>query len=280
MIAAHREQDKCIKEIVVKLPSTPLFNSVAAAWFRCIFVCFFAVIVAACAASPSQDDRRESVSDADKFESFNRQVFRFNDTVDRWVLKPVAIGYDKVLPSPVKTGVGNFFSNLREIRNIVNDGLQWKWKQAANDTGRLLLNSTVGILGLFDVATEAGLEKSDGENFTQTLAKWGVPRGSYLVLPFWGPTTVRGGFSIPADWYLWPVNYVESSDARLALNALDIVHGRAEILETEELISGDRYLFIREVYLQRLEFLENDGVVEDDFGDDFGDDEYDFDEEL
>lgn len=239
---------------------------------KVLFVCFFVALLGACASNPQSGNQAKS--DADKFEGFNRGVFKFNDTVDSWVLKPVAKGYDKVVPSPVKTGVGNFFGNLGEVTNIINDGLQWKWKQAANDTGRLLMNSTIGIFGLFDVASRAGLEKSDGENFTQTLAAWGVPRGSYLVLPFLGPTTVRGGFSLPADWVTSPMQYVEPTRDQIIANAVNIVHIRSELLESEALISGDRYLFIREAYLQRLEFLENDGKVEDDFGDEFEDDEY------
>jgi len=247
---------------------------------RLLFICLLAVLTGACASTPQPNVQSGEENNSDKFEGFNRKVFVFNDTVDRWFLKPIAKGYDKALPSPVKTGVGNFFDNLGEVGNIVNDGLQWKWKRAANDTGRLLLNSTIGLLGLFDVASEAGLQQSDGENFTQTLARWGVPRGSYLVLPFLGPTTVRGGVSIPFDWYTSPIRYLESANAQLAADALAVVHDRAELFEVEELVSGDRYLFIREVYLQRLEFLEQDGVVEDSFGADFEDDEYEFDEEF
>ncbi|WP_245929375.1 MlaA family lipoprotein [Agarilytica rhodophyticola] len=258
----------------------------AARLYKAFFVCFLLSFLGACASTPNNanvdpdnPDIQAQVKEknVDSLEGFNRVMFRFNDTFDYWLLKPIARGYNWITPSPVKTGVGNFFSNLGEIRNIVNDGLQWKWKQASNDTGRFLLNSTIGLVGLIDVASAAGLEKSDGENFSQTLAKWGVGRGSYLVLPFLGPTTVRGGLSMPADWVTDPTFYLESSNATIALSALNIIHTRSELLKAEDLISGDRYLFIREAYLQRLDFLENDGVVEDDFGDgeDFGDDEYD-----
>ncbi len=246
-------------------------------------VCFLILILSGCASNTqvSQGDGSEEQvqhTAVDKFERFNRATFKFNDTVDRWLLKPVAKGYSAGVPKPIRLGVGNFFSNLGEIPNIINDGLQWKWKQVANDSGRFLMNSTLGIFGLFDVASQAGLEKDDGENFTQTLAAWGVPRGPYLVLPFLGPTTVRGGVSYPFDWAMSPLQYTDAN-TQIGLNALDIVHDRAELLQTEELISGDRYLFIREVYLQRLEYIENDGVVEDDFGggdDEYFDDEYDF----
>ncbi len=235
----------------------------------------FIMLSLGCASTPPSDTE-EQVANAnvDKFESFNRTMFKFNDVMDRWLLKPVAKGYSKVLPGPVKTGVGNFFSNLGEVSNIINDGLQWKWKQASNDSGRLLLNSTFGLLGVFDVASKAGLEKNDGENFGQTLSAWGVPRGSYVVLPFLGPNTVRGSFSIPVDWATSPIQYLESTNARIGANAVDFVHTRYELLDAEDLISGDRYLFVREAYLQRLEYLEQDGNVVDDFGDGFGDDEY------
>jgi len=242
-----------------------------------LFVC----LLGACASAPQHNASGDDVakSDVDKFEGFNRAVFSFNDTLDRWTLKPVAKGYDKVVPGPIKAGIGNFFGNLGEVTNIINGGLQWKWKQAANDTGRLLMNSTVGLLGLIDVASKAGLEKNPGENFTQTLATWGVPRGSYLVLPFLGPTTLRGAGATPVDWATSPVQYLESDNARWGATAVDLIHTRAELLKAEEFASGDRYLFIREAFLQRLNYLENDGEVEDDFGDDFGDDDdYGFDE--
>ncbi|VUD56824.1 putative phospholipid-binding lipoprotein MlaA [Thalassocella blandensis] len=212
----------------------------------------------------------------DRFESFNRAVFSFNMTADRWLIKPVAKGYDFILPDPVQSGIGNFWGNLKEVSNVVNDGLQWKWKQAANDSGRFLINSTVGVLGFFDVARKMGLEKNEGENFTQTLAAWGVPRGPYLVLPILGSNTVRGTISLPVEWKLSPTSYINNFEARMGAKALEQLHVRTELLGTEELATGDFYVFVREAYMQRLKYLENDGKVEDSFGDDFGDDDYDF----
>lgn len=229
------------------------------------------------AADASTDDESASEEDKqDRFESFNRAMFSFNMTADRWLIKPVAKGYDYILPDPVQSSIGNFWGNLREVSNVVNDGLQWKWGQAANDSGRFLINSTVGLLGFFDVARKMGLEKSDGENFTQTLAAWGVPKGPYLVLPVLGPSTVRGTISLPADWKLSPTSYINDFEVRMGVKALEQLHTRAELLATEELATGDFYVFVREAYLQRLEYLENDGKVEDSFGDEFGDDDYDF----
>lgn len=268
------------KDLNVKLFSridAPVWQSTV----RIICVCFLIAGLGACASNPNtqfNDGTQPEEVKNDRFESFNRVTFKFNDTLDAWFLKPVAKGYSSVIPKPLRRGVGNFFSNLGEVSNIINDGLQWKWKQAANDTGRLLINSTLGLFGLFDVAAKTGLEKSDGEDFTQTLAAWGVPRGPYLVLPFLGPTTVRGGVSFPVDWVTSPMQYVDSTNTQIVLNGVEIVHDRSELLQTEELISGDRYSFIREVFLQRLEYLEKDGEVVDDFGGEFDDDEYGDDE--
>jgi len=247
---------------------------------KLIFAVFLLVLLGACASAPqsSSSEEPEMEKPVDRFEGFNRTVFSFNDTIDRWLLKPVAKGYDWILPDPVQASVGNFFDNIGEVPSIINSSLQWKWERAAHDTGRLLVNSTVGVLGLFDVASKTGLDKKDPESFNQTLAEWGVPRGSYLVLPFLGPSTVRGTGALPAEWVTNPIQYLASSNAQLGANVVTIVHDRAELLDAEDLISGDRYLFIREAYLQRLDYLENDGQVSDDFGDDdFGDDDdYDF----
>ncbi len=221
------------------------------------------------------EDGFENEITKDNFESFNRAMFSFNMTLDRWFFRPLAVGYTKIAPQPVETGIGNFFSNLREIRNVINDVLQWKWKQAGNDTGRFLLNSTVGLVGFLDVAKHAGLPESDGEDFGQTLAVWGVPQGPYIVVPFLGPHTVTSGVGLPADWVSHPLWYVENKYVAYGAVGLDMLHTRSELLAAEELMSGDTYIFIRDAYLQRREFLINDGIVEDDFGS--GDDEeFDF----
>lgn len=238
-----------------------------------LLVVILAVFTGACASNKQQENETEfeSLSSRDSYEAWNRKVFAFNDGLDRILLKPVAKGYLAVTPKPVETGVSNFFSNLGEITNIVNDVLQWKWKQAGNDTGRFLLNSTVGLAGLVDVAQKAGLTKSDGEDFGQTLAVWGVPQGPYLVLPFLGPSSVGNLPAIPVDWYTNPVAYLDPDRDRYLVTAADLVQTRAALLEAEDLISGDRYTFIRDAWLQRREYLINDGKIEDEFGDEFGD---------
>ncbi len=212
----------------------------------------------------------------DPLEGYNRAMHGFNDTLDRYVLKPVAKGYRVVTPNPVENGVNNFFGNLLEIRNILNDVLQWKWKQAGNDTGRFLVNSTVGIAGIFDVAKYMNLEKSEGEDFGQTLATWGVGQGPYIVLPFLGPSNLRDTVGLPLDWVADPVGYIEHVPTRNSTRAFDYVVDRAAVLDAEKFVSGDRYTFLREAYTQRRNYLISDGAIEDDFGDgDFESDEYD-----
>jgi len=218
----------------------------------------------------------EEPADRDPWEGFNRAVFRFNDTADRWVLKPAATSYRQVTPIFMQSGISNFFGNLGEVTNTFNGVLQGKWGQAGNDAGRFLVNSTVGIAGLFDVAQYMGLERGDGEDFGQTLAVWGVPSGPYVVLPLLGPSTVRDAPAEVVDWYTDPLAYVEHNPTRYSLTALDMVQIRASLLQAESLLQGDRYLLLRDAYLQRREYLIKNGEQEDDFGSDEVDDEYDF----
>ncbi|WP_153039242.1 VacJ family lipoprotein [Microbulbifer sp. Q7] len=216
----------------------------------------------------------EEPEDRDPWEGFNRAMFRFNDTADRWFLKPAAVSYRQITPVFMQTGISNFFANMHEVNNVLNNILQWKWGQASNDTGRFLINSTVGVVGLFDVAQHMGLERSDGEDFGQTLAVWGMESGPYLVVPFMGPSTVRDAPAIVVDWYTNPLTYLEDNAVENTLKGIDLIQLRASLLQTESLLQGDRYVLMRDAYLQRREFLINDGEQEDDFGGDL--DEYDF----
>ncbi|MBB3168979.1 VacJ family lipoprotein [Simiduia aestuariiviva] len=219
----------------------------------------------------------DDATSEDPWEGFNRTMFTFNSTLDRYFMRPLAIGYTAVLPDPVEVGVDNVFANLRELTNVFNDVLQWKWDAAANDTARFLINSTVGLAGVFDVAGHFGLRRSDGEDFGQTLAVWGVPEGPYVILPFLGPSTVTRTLSIPMDLDTVPVAQIEDAGARYGVLGLRLVSMRAQLLPLEKSMSGDHYVFIRSAYLQNRQFLINDGVVEDDFGgasDDYGDYDY------
>jgi len=194
----------------------------------------------------------------DPLEPVNRKVNSFNNFFDHWLLKPVTQGYVTVVPKPARSGVSNFFDNLLYPTVIVNQLLQGKGKKGGRDTARFLANSTLGIGGLFDVASNWGLEKHN-EDFGQTFAVWGIPRGPYLVLPFLGPATPRSGVGDLAGIYTYPPTYLDNDTLRWSLFGLRTIDFRAGLLKSEEMLTGDRYLFIRDAYLQRREFLIRDG---------------------
>lgn len=212
----------------------------------------------------------EAVSDP--WESLNRKTFAFNEFLDRNFLTPVAKGYQAVTPEPVDTSVTNFFSNLREVPSFVNHLAQARPKDAAADAGRFIINTTVGILGLFDVASKLGIEQKNSD-FGLTLGRWGMSSGPYLVLPFLGPSTLRDATGQAVDAFSYPVFYLESQD-EIPLRALEIVDGRADLFETEKLITGDRYVFLRNLYVQRRQFLLGGQVAEPGFDDEFDDEEF------
>lgn len=199
----------------------------------------------------------------DPWEGFNRVVFRFNDRVDRYALKPVAKGYRKVTPRPVRTGITNFFRNLKMPVVMLNDLLQGKPRAAGQDLSRFLVNSTLGFVGLVDASTVLGIPRND-EDFGQTLAVWGVPNGPYLVLPFLGPSTVRDGAGFGVDVAADPVTLEFEEEVSVGLWLAKVVNLRANLLDVEEIIQGDRYLFMRDLYLQSREFAVKDGRVESD----------------
>ncbi|MRW90310.1 VacJ family lipoprotein [Duganella sp. FT80W] len=191
----------------------------------------------------------------DPYEGYNRAMFNFNDTVDTYALKPVATGYKNVTPGFVQTGVSNFFGNLGDAWTAVNQFLQGKGSDGMSDLSRFALNSTLGILGLFDIASEAGLQKHN-EDFGQTLGVWGVQSGPYLVLPLLGPSTVRDTAGLPLDIYgnIW--SYKDPTNVRNMGTALRIVDTRASLLDASSLLEDaalDRYEFLRDGYLQRRE---------------------------
>lgn len=203
-------------------------------------------------------------SEDDPWEAFNRPVFAFNDTLDTWALKPLARGYQAVTPQFLEDGIGNVFANLGEIGNFANNTLQGKFHDAGVDTARFLINTTVGVGGFFDVARHAGLPRND-EDFGQTLGVWGVPSGPYLVLPFLGPSTPRDATGRVVDSVHSFYGAIDHVPTRNTTRAVDVVDTRADLLSAEKVISGDKYLFIRNAYLQNREFKVQDGQVEDDF---------------
>ncbi len=231
---------------------------------RAVRIAIFGLILVqagACASRPDvTNDDPEARSSVDPWESANRGVYAFNDGLDTISLKPVSRGYKKVAPGFVRRGISNFFGNLRTPLIIVNDLLQGKGRDALGDTGRLVLNSTVGIGGLFDVATPAGLEQHD-EDFGQTLAKWGVPDGPYVMLPLLGPRTLRDAMATPLNFLLDPLVYYDNASVRDKLWTLDAIHIRSRLLAVEGTIksSQDPYVTIREAYLQNRAFLIHDG---------------------
>lgn len=200
----------------------------------------------------------------DPWEGFNRASFKFNDALDRAILKPAAKGYKKVTPRVVRTGIGNFLSNLDTLGTIVNDVLQGKMRQAGNDSSRFLLNTTVGLGGLFDPASAVGLDRND-EDFGQTLGKWGMRSGPYLMLPFLGPSTVRDTGARLVDQFTYPVNYLEDDSTRYIIRAVDLLELRAGLLDLDAQLerSYDRYAFVRNAWLQRREYQVTDGNVAD-----------------
>jgi phospholipid-binding lipoprotein MlaA len=197
----------------------------------------------------------------DPIEGFNRAMFAFNEGLDTVLIKPVAQGYDAVLPTPVRTGVTNFFGNIADLFIGVNNLLQGKPDQALSDLGRVVVNSTVGILGLFDVATEAGLEKHE-EDFGQTFGRWGVGDGAYVVIPVFGPRTVRDTAGLVLDVAADPVGNVDHVATRNSLLALRMIDTRADLLPADKVIEEaalDKYAYVRDGYLQRRRNLVHDG---------------------
>jgi phospholipid-binding lipoprotein MlaA len=200
---------------------------------------------------------------ADPLEGMNRATFKFNDAVDKAVLTPVAKGYQAVTPSFVRAGVTNAFSNIGDVSNSVNNLLQGKPTNAISDLGRLLVNSTLGILGLFDVATPMGLQKNN-EDFGQTLGKWGVGSGPYLVLPLLGPSTLRDAVGRVPDSQLGYSSQIQHVPTRNVTLGLDIINIRAELLNTSRTLdeaSLDKYQFLRDAFLQRRLNQVHDGKV-------------------
>ena len=189
----------------------------------------------------------------DPFEDYNRTMFDFNDKVDSAILKPVATAYAHVTPGFVQTGVGNFFGNINDVPTALNDFLQARPADGASDLARVVFNSTFGIAGMIDVATPAGLAKHD-QDFGQTLGRWGVGSGPYLILPFIGPTTTRDALAMPLDFEMDPWGRLYPVALRNIGSAIRVVDHRAYMLGTSTLIEEaalDRYEFVRDAYLQR-----------------------------
>jgi phospholipid-binding lipoprotein MlaA len=197
----------------------------------------------------------------DPLEPVNRGIYSFNSTFDHYLFRPIAKGYDAVMPAPVKQGVSNVFQNMADAQSVVNSALQGKAAKAGDDLGRVIINTTLGLGGLFDHASAMGIERGN-EDFGQTLGHWGIGPGPYLVLPFLGPSSVRDFGGRLVDSQTDPLGYVSSVPARNTLQGLRVVDTRVSLFPFDQLLAQaalDRYTFTRSAYLQRRESLVLDG---------------------
>ena len=208
-------------------------------------------------------------TETDPLKDLNQKTHNLNQTLDLQVASPVARFYKRITPDFIEIGVTNFTQNVEDLSIGFNNILQGKIKSGFSDLGRFTLNSTIGIAGFLDIASDMGLEKHD-EDFGQTLAVWGVPNGPYLVLPGLGPSTMRDTLAMIPDAFLTPLWLIDHDRTSYSLTAIDLIDTRARYLGLESVVIGDEYLFYRDAYLQSRQFEIKDGEVEDDF-DDFDD---------
>ena len=224
---------------------------------RLFFPLLLTAICSGCATGPNKQD---------PFEPMNRQVYAFNQSLDRAILKPIAKGYVKVVPGVARTGITNFYRNLGVIVTTLNDALQLKIEKVPVDIMRFSTNLVFGLGGLLDVATEMRIPYN-AEDFGQTLGHWGVGSGAYLILPFFGPSTVRDGLALPVDIYVSPAYDVAGGGDqgfRWGLIILYAIDTRANLFEAEKIMRQaalDEYAFVRDVYLQRRDYLIRDGAA-------------------
>ena len=208
-------------------------------------------------------------AEIDPLKDLNQKTHDLNQTLDLQVASPVARFYKRITPDFIEMGVTNFTQNVEDLSIGVNNILQGKIKSGFSDLSRFTINSTIGIAGFLDIASDMGLEKHD-EDFGQTLAVWGVPDGPYLVLPGLGPSTMRDTLAMIPDAFLTPLWLIDHDRTSYSLTAIDLIDTRARYLGLESVVIGDEYLFYRDAYLQSRQFEIKDGEIEDDF-DDFDD---------
>ena len=223
-------------------------------WRAAVGLAWVVVMLTGCATGPNANPR-------DPLEPFNRGVYGFNEAVDRAVLKPVATAYKAVTPQPVRSGVGNFFANLEDAWSAVNSVLQLKIQSAAENFMRFTVNSTLGLAGVIDIASEMRIERHP-EDFGQTLGRWGVGAGPFVMLPLLGPSTLRDTVALPVDSRGDIVTNVEHVASRNSLKALNLVDLRASYLKAGSVIDDaalDKYSFTRDAFLQRRQYSVYDG---------------------
>ena len=243
--------------------------------FLCLLLLLMAPLLSV-AESTEPEIEEEETRNIDPWEPMNRKIFVFNETLDRWILRPVASGYTKVMPDPAERGVANFIDNVYEFNFMLNGFLQGRPDVAATAIGRFMVNTTIGVFGFFDVASRMGIEQQKAD-FGQTLMTWGVPQGPYVMLPIFGPRTLRSATGYFVDTYTSiPVLAWETEEAYLFWT-VEAISYRAGLLDYDDLVTGDRYVFFRSAYLQSREaFLNGGEAPTDDFSDsddaDWGDD--------
>ena len=208
-------------------------------------------------------------AEVDPFQNINEKTHNLNQTLDLQVASPVARFYKRITPDFLEKGITNFTHNIEDLSIGINNILQGKFNEGLSDFSRFTLNTSIGLLGFIDIASDLGLTKHD-EDFGQTLAVWGVPDGPYLVLPGLGPSTTRDTLAMIPDAFLTPLWLVDHDRTSYSLTAIDLIDTRARYLGLESVVIGDEYLFYRDAYLQSRNFEIKDGEVEDDF-DDFDD---------
>jgi phospholipid-binding lipoprotein MlaA len=203
-------------------------------------------------------------NEEDPWQGYNRFMYRVNDNIDAYTLKPLAKGYQAVTPQFFEDGVHNVYRNIGDVGNLANNLLQGKLHDAGVDGSRLIFNTTFGLLGFFDVGSAMGLQRND-EDFGQTMGVWGLNSGPYVVLPLLGPSTVRDAFGKVPDSMLVAPAFIDHVPTRNVVRGVQTLDLRTSLLSAERLIVGDKYIFIRNAYLQNREFKVRDGEVEDDF---------------
>lgn len=221
------------------------------------------------ASAKAMDDHQ----DIDPWEPMNRRIFAFNEGLDKYLLRPVAKGYRMVMPDPMERGVSNFITNIYEFNTVYNSLLQGRPEDAFDSGGRFIINTTFGVLGLFDVASSIGIEHKPAD-FGQTLSVWGVDQGPFLMAPLIGPRTARSGVGYLVDTYTSIPALIDDTELAYIFWTVEVVDIRAQLIQADQLISGDRYIFIRNAYLQRREAFLNGGEVVDSFSDFQVDEEY------
>lgn len=228
-------------------------------WSRCSAMPVAALLLAlqGCASTPAGGNAQAN----DPIESWNRTMFGFNESLDENVLKPVATGYTKVVPSVARTGVTNFYNNFQDAWSAVNSFLQGKFENGGINTMRVITNTTLGVGGLFDWATEMRMERHT-EDFGQTLGAWGFDAGPYVVWPLLGPSTLRDSFGLPLDIAASPSTFIDSTPWAIGVGVLQVIDTRAGLLGTTNLLDDiviDKYVFVRDGHLQRRRSLVYDG---------------------